>query len=94
MRNLRAARAADGGAVLLIDAGDTFQGGIESNLSEGAIVVDAYESLGYAAAVIGNHEFDFGPVDTEGGVRRSATTRAVRSKRPLHEPGFRFSRPT
>ncbi len=66
MRNLRAARAADGGAVLAIDAGDTFQGGIESNLSEGAIVVDAYESLGYAAAVIGNHEFDFGPVDTEG----------------------------
>ncbi len=33
--NLRAARAADGGAVLVLDAGDTFQGGIESNLSEG-----------------------------------------------------------
>jgi len=66
VRNLRAARAADGGAVLLIDAGDTFQGGIESNLSEGAIVVDAYGELGYTAAVIGNHEFDFGPVDTAG----------------------------
>jgi 5'-nucleotidase len=66
LRNLRAARAADGGAVLLIDSGDTFQAGIESNLSEGAIVVDAYAALGYSAAVIGNHEFDFGPVDGPG----------------------------
>lgn len=64
--NLRAARAADGGAVLLIDAGDTYQGGIESNLSEGALVVDAYNALGYTAAAIGNHEFDFGPVDVAG----------------------------
>jgi len=38
----------DGGAVLLIDSGDTFQGGIESNLSEGALVVDAYNAMGYA----------------------------------------------
>jgi 5'-nucleotidase len=66
LKNLRAARAADGGAVVLIDSGDTFQGGIESNLSEGAPVVDAYEVLGYAAAVIGNHEFDFGPADGAG----------------------------
>ena len=40
VRNLRAARHADGGAVLLLDAGDTFQGGVESDLSEGAVVVD------------------------------------------------------
>jgi 5'-nucleotidase len=66
LRNLRAARAADGGAVLLIDSGDTFQAGIESNLSEGAIVIDAYAALGYTAAVIGNHEFDFGPIDRAG----------------------------
>ena len=32
IRNLRTAREDEGGAVLLIDAGDTFQGGIESNL--------------------------------------------------------------
>lgn len=64
MANLRAARAADGGAVVLLDAGDTFQGGIESNLSEGALVIDAYNALGYTAAAIGNHEFDFGPLDT------------------------------
>ena len=61
--NLRAARAADGGAVLVLDAGDTFQGGIESNLSEGLMVVDAYNAIGYTALAIGNHDFDYGSVD-------------------------------
>ena len=66
LKNLRASRARDGGAVLLVDSGDTFQGGIESDLSEGALVVDAYNALGYTAAAIGNHEFEFGPVDRSG----------------------------
>lgn len=61
--NLRAARAADGGAVLMLDAGDTFQGGIESNLSEGLMVVDAYNAIGYTALAIGNHDFDYGAAD-------------------------------
>jgi 2',3'-cyclic-nucleotide 2'-phosphodiesterase (5'-nucleotidase family) len=61
MKNLRAARAADGGGVVLIDAGDLFQGTLESNLAEGADVVKAYNQLGYAASAIGNHEFDYGP---------------------------------
>ena len=57
VRSLRA----DDGSVLLVDAGDMWQGTLESNLSEGAAVVEAYNALGYAAAAIGNHEFDFGP---------------------------------
>ena len=63
LANLRAARAADGGAVLLFDSGDTYQGGIESNLSEGAVVIDAFNALGYTAAAVGNHDFEFGAVD-------------------------------
>ncbi len=59
--NLRKTRAEDGGAVLLIDAGDMWQGTLESNLSEGAAVVAAYNAMGYDAAAVGNHEFDFGP---------------------------------
>src|SRR5688572_5900628 len=59
--NLRAARARDG-AVLLLDAGDMFQGTLESNLNEGASVIAAYNALGYTAAAVGNHDFDFGPV--------------------------------
>jgi len=61
LTNLRAARAADGGGVVLVDGGDMFQGTLESNLAEGADVVRAYNHLHYAAAAIGNHEFDYGP---------------------------------
>ena len=59
--NLAAKRGDDDGAVLVIDAGDMWQGSIESNLSEGAAVVAAFNAIGYDAAAIGNHEFDFGP---------------------------------
>jgi len=62
LANLRKVRARDGGGVVLVDAGDMFQGTLESNLGEGASVIGAYEALGYAAAAVGNHEFDFGPV--------------------------------
>ena len=62
LRNVRAARFADRGGVLLVDSGDMFQGTLESGLNEGAAVVRAYNSLGYSAAAIGNHEFDYGPV--------------------------------
>lgn len=58
---LRLARETDGGAVVLIDAGDMWQGTLESNLVEGAAMVDAYNAMGVDAAAIGNHEFDFGP---------------------------------
>ncbi len=50
------------GDVLLVDAGDMFQGTLESNLTEGASVFLAYRALGMQAVALGNHEFDFGPV--------------------------------
>ena len=62
LANVRAARARDGGAVVLVDAGDAMQGTLESNLDEGAAVIRAYGVLHYDALAIGNHEFDFGPV--------------------------------
>ena len=43
--NVRAARAADGGGVLLVDAGDLFQGTLESNIAEGADVVKARSAV-------------------------------------------------
>jgi 5'-nucleotidase len=54
-------RADNPGGVLLLDAGDLFQGTLASNLTEGAAVIDVYNHLGYAAAALGNHEFDYGP---------------------------------
>ena len=70
VRNIRAARTQDGGGVLLVDSGDMFQGTLESNLNEGAAVVGAYNALGYAAAAIGNHEFDYGPVGPDETVQK------------------------
>jgi 5'-nucleotidase len=73
--NLRRARAASGGAVALVDAGDMFQGTLESNLSEGASLITGYQALGMTVATLGNHEFDFGPEgafvtgDPEGAIR-------------------------
>ncbi|MEM9531826.1 MAG: metallophosphatase [Pseudomonadota bacterium] len=58
---LRDQRGRSGGAVVLIDAGDMWQGTLASNLSEGRAAVAAYNALGYDAAALGNHEFDFGP---------------------------------
>lgn len=54
-------RADNPAGTLLVDAGDLFQGTLVSNLTEGAVVVDAYNYLGYQASAIGNHEFDYGP---------------------------------
>ena len=71
--NLRRVRAKDGGAVALLDAGDMFQGTLESNLTEGASVIAAYRILGMTVATLGNHEFDFGPLpgsdDPQGAIR-------------------------
>lgn len=73
VNNVRRARAKDGGAVALVDAGDMFQGTLESNLTEGASVIAAYRTLGITVATLGNHEFDFGPVpggsDPQGAIR-------------------------
>jgi 5'-nucleotidase len=57
-----ALRAENPGRVLLVDSGDLFQGTLESNLFEGEPVVRGYNALGYTAAAIGNHEFDYGPL--------------------------------
>jgi 5'-nucleotidase len=89
VNNLRAARVADGGAVLLVDSGDTFQGNTESNLSEGALVVDAYNAIGYAAEAVGNHDFDFGSVDSPaarqlpGDPRGALKARAAQARYPF-----------
>ena len=63
--NVRSAREADGGGLIVLDGGDMFQGTLESNLAEGADVVRAYNQIGYTAVAVGNHEFDFGPEGPE-----------------------------
>ena len=45
---------------LLLDGGDQFQGTPASNLAFGRPVVELFNAMGYAAAAVGNHEFDWG----------------------------------
>lgn len=88
--NVRAARAADGGGVIVLDAGDIFHGTLESNLAEGADVVKAYNEIGYTAAALGNHEFDYGPegpavtpASIEDDPRGALKARAAEAKFPI-----------
>jgi 5'-nucleotidase len=63
--HVEALREQNGGRLLLVDSGDMFQGTLESNLFEGEAVIRGYNAMGYAAAAVGNHEFDFGPIGPE-----------------------------
>lgn len=53
----------DKGGVLVVDAGDQFQGTLISNYTEGSLVFSAMDDVGYDAVITGNHDYDFGPHD-------------------------------
>ncbi len=59
---LAAIREVYSGKMVLVDCGDVFQGTMISNEFEGAPMMRAMAKLGYDAAAVGNHEFDFGQV--------------------------------
>jgi len=52
------ARGEAGPPVLLVDAGDVFQGTLYFNLFNGMADLEFYNAMGYEAMAIGNHEFD------------------------------------
>lgn len=52
-------RAEAPGPVLMLDAGDCFQGELAVNVAEGLPCVRMFGLLGYDATTIGNHEFDY-----------------------------------
>jgi 2',3'-cyclic-nucleotide 2'-phosphodiesterase (5'-nucleotidase family) len=51
----------DRAGVLVLDAGDQFQGTLISNINEGQLVFQSMSQAGYDAAIAGNHDYDFGP---------------------------------
>jgi 5'-nucleotidase len=51
----------DGGNVILVDAGDAFQGTLFFNQWQGEEESHFMNALGYQAMAVGNHEFDLGP---------------------------------
>lgn len=59
MNNVEALRE-EGKTVWLVDAGDAIQGTALTNLDRGASTIKVMNLMGYTAAAVGNHEFDFG----------------------------------
>jgi len=49
--------------VLLVDAGDQFQGTLYYGLFRSAVIAQMMNALGYDAMTVGNHEFDHGPAE-------------------------------
>lgn len=45
---------------VLLSAGDTWQGSVESNSTRGSVMTEWMNELGFAAMTLGNHEFDWG----------------------------------
>lgn len=57
----RAAYTKDGGNVLVLDAGDQFQGSLFFTTYKGDDSAEFMNAIGFDAMAIGNHEFDDGP---------------------------------
>ncbi len=57
----RDALQADGNAVIVLDAGDQFQGSLFYTTYRGAAAAEFMNLVGFDAMAVGNHEFDDGP---------------------------------
>ena len=60
----RATAKAAGENVLLLNAGDGFQGSIFYTTYKGAVISEFFNKLGIDVGTLGNHEFDDGPQET------------------------------
>ena len=74
---------ANGCESVLLDGGDMFQGTAPSNRTYGATVVELFNRLGYAAAALGNHEWDWG--------RDSLRARMRQARYPILGANIRFA---
>ena len=61
VREQRAAAEADGRVVVLLDAGDQFQGSLFYTAHHGMAELAVQHAMGVDAMALGNHEFDNGP---------------------------------
>ncbi len=61
IRELRDSLKAAGQNVIVLDAGDQFQGSLMYTTYKGAVEAEFMEQIGFDAMALGNHEFDDGP---------------------------------
>ena len=87
---------ADHPDLLLLDAGDLFQGSWPVNATEGRGSVEAENLLGVDAAAVGNHDFDYGPIEGDDSLRGALKAGAKLAKfqwltaNVFHEDGTRW----
>jgi 5'-nucleotidase / UDP-sugar diphosphatase len=61
INELRDSLKAAGQNVIVLDAGDQFQGSLMYTTYKGAVEAEFMEQIGFDAMAVGNHEFDDGP---------------------------------
>ncbi len=61
INELRDSLTAAGENVIVLDAGDQFQGSLMYTTYKGAVEAEMMEKIGFDAMAVGNHEFDDGP---------------------------------
>jgi 5'-nucleotidase len=61
IKELRDQITAEGGNVIVLDAGDQFQGSLFYTTYKGEAEAEFMEKIGFDAMAVGNHEFDDGP---------------------------------
>jgi 5'-nucleotidase len=61
VNELRDAIRAEGGNVIVLDAGDQFQGSLMYTTYKGTAEAEFMNAIGFDAMAVGNHEFDDGP---------------------------------
>jgi 5'-nucleotidase / UDP-sugar diphosphatase len=61
IKELRDSLTAAGENVIVLDAGDQFQGSLMYTTYKGAVEAEFMEAIGFDAMALGNHEFDDGP---------------------------------
>ncbi len=61
INELRDELTAAGENVLVLDAGDQFQGSLMFTTYQGAVAAEMMEAIGFDAMALGNHEFNLGP---------------------------------
>ena len=61
INELRDSLRAAGGNVIVLDAGDQFQGSLMYTTYKGAVEAEMMEKIGFDVMAVGNHEFDDGP---------------------------------
>lgn len=64
VNELREQIRAEGGNVILLDAGDQYQGSLFYTTYKGVEVAEFMNAIGFDAMALGNHEFDDGPEGT------------------------------